>query len=70
LHDLAEITGLPPKTVSLIGETTLAHLKTRPDYAVTVSNALIGAVRDVVGIRCGAISGSMKVSFQAARSIG
>ena len=29
-----------------------------------------GAVRNVVGIRCGAISGNMKVSFQAARSIG
>ena len=29
-----------------------------------------GAVREVVGIRCGAISGNMKVSFQAARSIG
>jgi BA14K-like protein len=29
-----------------------------------------GAVRDVVGIRCGAISGNMKVPFQAARSIG
>ena len=29
-----------------------------------------GAARDVVGIRCGAISGNMKVSFQAARSIG
>src|SRR3974390_2654124 len=26
----------------LVGETTLAHLKTRPDYAVTVSNALVG----------------------------
>jgi hypothetical protein len=44
LHDLAEITGLPPKTVSLIGETTLAHLKTRPDYAATVSNALVGFI--------------------------
>jgi adenine-specific DNA-methyltransferase len=30
----------------------------------------IRAVRDVVEIRCGAISGNMKVSFQAARSIG
>ena len=30
----------------------------------------MGAVRNVVGIRCGAISGNMKVSFQAARSIG
>ena len=29
-----------------------------------------GAVRHVVGIRRGAISGNMKVSFQAARSIG
>ena len=29
-----------------------------------------GAVAGVVGIRCGAISGNMKVSFQAARSIG
>jgi hypothetical protein len=30
----------------------------------------IGAVRNVVGIQCGAFSGHMKVSFQAARSIG
>jgi hypothetical protein len=29
-----------------------------------------GAVGNVVGIRCGAISGNMKISFQAARSIG
>ena len=28
------------------------------------------AVRNVVGIRCGAISSNMKVSFQAARSMG
>jgi hypothetical protein len=44
LHDLAEIGGLPAKTVNLIGETTLSHLKTRPDYAVTVSNALVGFI--------------------------
>ena len=43
-HDLAEIVGLSAKTVSLIGETTLTHLKTRPDYAVTVRNALIGFI--------------------------
>ena len=30
----------------------------------------LGAVRSVVGIRRGAISGNMKVSVQAARSIG
>jgi len=31
LHDLAEIGGLPPKAINLVGETTLTHLKTRPD---------------------------------------
>lgn len=44
LHDLAEIGGLPTKAINLVGETTLAHLKTRPDYAVTVSNALVGFI--------------------------
>jgi Type ISP C-terminal specificity domain/N-6 DNA Methylase len=44
LHDLAEIGGLPPKAINLVGETTLAHLKTRPDYAITVSNALVGFI--------------------------
>jgi len=44
LHGLAEIGGLPAKTVNFIGETTLSHLKTRPDYAVTVSNALVGFI--------------------------
>jgi hypothetical protein len=44
LHDLAEISGMPSKAVNFIGETTLSHLKTRPDYAVTVSNALVGFI--------------------------
>jgi len=44
LHDLAEIGGLPAKAINLVGETTLDHLKTRPDYAVTVSNALVGFI--------------------------
>ncbi|MDE1934411.1 MAG: DNA methyltransferase, partial [Bradyrhizobium sp.] len=43
-HDLAEIGGLPAKAISFVGETTLAHLKTRPDYAVTVNKALVGFV--------------------------
>ncbi len=30
--------------VHLVGETTLGHLQTRPDYAVTVSNALVGFI--------------------------
>jgi hypothetical protein len=44
LRELAQISGLPADSVYLVGETTLAHLKTRPDFAVTVSNALIGFV--------------------------
>src|SRR5277367_2324513 len=35
-----------------------------------ISRGIAGAARRVVGIRRGAISGNMKVSFQAARSIG
>ncbi len=45
MHDLAEIGGLPAGAVQLVGETTLAHLKTRPDYAVTVSKALVGFIK-------------------------
>jgi hypothetical protein len=44
VRDLAEIGGLPPGAVHLVGETTLAHLKTRPDYAVSVDNALVGFI--------------------------
>ena len=43
----------------------------RSPVALTLAQKLPpGAARDVVGIRRGAISGNMKVSFQAARSIG
>jgi hypothetical protein len=44
LHDLAVIGGVPAKAISLIGETTLARLKTRPDYAVTIADALVGFI--------------------------
>src|SRR5450759_4395876 len=44
VKDLAEIAGLPAASVDMVGETTLAHLKTRPDYAVIVSNALVGFI--------------------------
>jgi hypothetical protein len=37
---------------------------------VPVNRGFRGAVRNVVGIRCDALSGNMKISFQAARSIG
>lgn len=41
---IAELTGQPRNAVKLVGETTLAHLSTRPDYAVTVRNALTGFI--------------------------
>ena len=45
---LAELTGLPAGTVVAVGETSLADLKTRPDYAVTRRNNLIGFIEVVV----------------------
>jgi hypothetical protein len=39
--DLAELCGLPRDAV---GESSLAELKTRPDFAMTVRNALVGFV--------------------------
>lgn len=44
VRDLAEITGLPAGSVHLVGETTLSDLETRPDFAVTVSKALVGFI--------------------------
>lgn len=44
VQELAEIAGLPVGCVHLIGETTLAEMKTRPDFAVTVTNALVGFI--------------------------
>jgi hypothetical protein len=35
VRDLAEIGGLPVGSVHLVGETSLADLKTRPDFAAT-----------------------------------
>jgi N-6 DNA Methylase len=44
VKDLAEIGGLPVAIVHLVGETSLSDLKTRPDFAVTVRNALVGFI--------------------------
>ena len=41
---LAEAAGQQPGWVTLVGESTLSALGTRPDYAVTVRNALTGFV--------------------------
>ncbi|MBI4367643.1 MAG: N-6 DNA methylase [Deltaproteobacteria bacterium] len=44
IRELAELGGLPAASVQLIGETTLSDIKTRPDFAVTVSKALVGFI--------------------------
>lgn len=44
VRDIAELAGLPTGSVHLIGETTLSDIKTRPDFAVTVSKALVGFI--------------------------
>lgn len=43
LADIAMLCSLP-KAVVAVGESSLSDLKTRPDYAVTVHNALVGFV--------------------------
>jgi hypothetical protein len=41
---LAALDNLAPGGLSLVGETTLSHLQTRPDYAVIVNDALVGFI--------------------------
>ena len=42
--NLAELAGLHAGTVDMVGETSLAEIKTRPDYAVTQGGALSGFI--------------------------
>ena len=44
IANLVELTGQWPGTAAVVGEASLADLKTRPDYAVTRRNALIGFI--------------------------
>ena len=44
IPDLAELAGLQRGTVVMVGETSLADIKTRPDYAVTRGGALSGFI--------------------------
>ena len=41
---VGELASLPRKKVALVGESSISALKTRPDYAVSVHNALVGFV--------------------------
>lgn len=40
----AKLAALPDRSLTLVGESSLADLATRPDYAVTVQNALVGYI--------------------------
>jgi hypothetical protein len=44
LGDLAELVRIPKTKVAAVGESSLSDLKTRPDYAITVHNLLVGFV--------------------------
>jgi hypothetical protein len=44
LSDLAELCGVGRRNLVLVGEASLADLKTRPDYAVQSHNALVGFI--------------------------
>ncbi|MEX2553553.1 MAG: type ISP restriction/modification enzyme, partial [Actinomycetota bacterium] len=44
MAELAGLAGHAQGAVDLIGETTLSESRTRPDYAVTVRNALVGFI--------------------------
>jgi hypothetical protein len=44
LRSLGELAGFRHGQIILVGETSLSDLKTRPDYAVSVNNALAGFI--------------------------
>ena len=42
--DMAELCGLRRNAVAPVGESSVTELKTRPDYAITVQNVLVGFI--------------------------
>ncbi len=42
--DLAELCGFARNAMTVVGESTVSDLRTRPDYAVTAENALVGFI--------------------------
>ena len=43
-QDLAELCGFQREWLASVGETSISSLKTRPDYAITLRNVLVGHV--------------------------
>ena len=44
IESLAELCGIPRNMVAAVGESSIAELKTRPDYAITLRDVLVGFV--------------------------
>ena len=44
IGDLAALSGFPQDAVKAVGESAIATLKTRPDYAITLRNVLVGFI--------------------------
>ena len=44
IKGLGKLSGLARGPVTLVGEISLAHLSSRPDFAVEIQNALIGFI--------------------------
>ena len=44
LFELAELCGFKREWVTAVGESSLSNLKTRPDFAITLRNLLVGFV--------------------------
>src|SRR5437870_2020396 len=44
IGDLAQLCGVPIAQATAVGESSLSDLKTRPDYAITIRNALVGFI--------------------------
>ena len=44
IHAMAKSTLALPGDLALVGETALRHLQLRPDYAVSLDNALVGFI--------------------------
>jgi hypothetical protein len=44
LPELARVAGIIPGAMAMVGETSIADLKSRPDYAVTMAGTLVGFV--------------------------
>ena len=44
VENLSELIGISQGALSAVGESSLADLKTRPDYAITLHDALVGFI--------------------------